>query len=95
MHTIKIEIPSDGKCNKCIFFSVSSAREINCIRFKRALWQRIGRNDSSNFTFQPRWREGHISGDLDYCTGEVYVNGKWQYFDSLIVDEEHLGGEIK
>jgi hypothetical protein len=37
--------------------------------------------------FQPRWREGHKSGDLDYCTGEVYVNGKWQYFESLIDNE--------
>lgn len=40
------------------------------------------------FPFQPRWREGHNPGELDYCTGEVYVNGKWEYFDSLIVDEE-------
>ena len=52
-HKIEIEIPSDGSCDKCIFFSVFSTREISCIRFKRALWQRIGRNDSFNFTFEP------------------------------------------
>ena len=37
--------------------------------------------------FQRRWKDGSTSGTVDACTGEVLVNGKWEFYHNLIDDE--------